>query len=78
MRAVAQQFVGTSVAQRLRPGLQGQSLQPDLVKVARTFVDLQEARHEADYNTAWRTTRPDALGLIEQTEEAFSAGAQWS
>jgi hypothetical protein len=72
MRAVAQQFVGTSVAQRLRPGLQGQSLQPDLVKVARTFVDLQEARHEADYNTAWRTTRPDALGLIEQTEEVFA------
>ncbi len=71
MRTVAQQFAGTSVAPRLSPGLQGQSLQPDLVKVARAFVDLQEARHEADYNTAWRATRPGALGLIEQTEEAF-------
>ena len=31
MRMVAQQFAGTSVSQRLRPGLQGQSVQPDLV-----------------------------------------------
>lgn len=36
------------------------ALQPELELVAATFVDLQHARHEADYNTAWRPTRPDA------------------
>ena len=72
MRRVAQQFAASSVAPRLTPGLQGEPLQPELELVAATFVDLQHARHEADYNTAWRSTRPDALGLIEQTEDAFA------
>lgn len=72
MRKVAQQFAASSVAPRLTPGLQGERLQPELEMVAATFVDLQHARHEADYNTAWRSTRPDALGLIEQTEDAFA------
>ncbi len=70
MKKVAQQFANANVAPRLSPG---QSLQPELRKVAETFVDLQEARHEADYNTAWRATRPDTVGVIEQTEQAFSA-----
>jgi hypothetical protein len=72
MKKVAQQFANASVAPRLSPGLQSELLQPELRKVAETFVDLQEARHEADYNTAWRATRPDTLGVIEQTEQAFS------
>ena len=38
---------------------------------AETFVDLQQARHDADYNTAWRASRSGTMGLIEQTEEAF-------
>ena len=72
MKTVAQQFANDSVAPRLSPGLQSESLQPELKRVAETFVDLQQARHDADYNTAWRASRPGTMGLIEQTEEAFT------
>lgn len=71
MKTVAQQFANDSVAPRLSPGLQSESLQPELMRVAETFVDLQQARHDADYNTAWRASRSGTMGLIEQTEEAF-------
>lgn len=46
-----------------------------LKQVAQTFADLQEARHEADYNPVRRFTRSDALRLVGQAEQAFAAWA---
>ena len=46
---------------------------PDLVTVATAFVDLQDARHEADYNTARRYTRQEATALVESAHQAFLA-----
>ena len=75
MRQVAQQFSSGGVSRKLGPGLNGQPLQPGLVRVAGAFVDLQEARHEADYDRARRFTRREVLDLVEQAEQAFE---DWS
>lgn len=45
----------------------------DLREVAQAFVDLQEARHEADYDLALRFSRSEAQALVDQTERAFAA-----
>ena len=55
---------------KLSPGLDGQLLQPELLSVAATFVDVQQARHEADYDTARRFTRVEVLDLIDRVEQA--------
>ena len=70
MRTVAQQFARGDVSPKLSPGLDGQLLQPELVNVAATFVDVQQARHEADYDTARRFTRMEVLDLIDRVEQA--------
>lgn len=43
----------------------------ELQAVARAFKDLQEARHDADYDMTRRFTRQEALVLIERAEQAF-------
>lgn len=40
--------------------------------VAATFVDLQEARHEADYNLSKAFTRAEARRLVAQADKAFT------
>ena len=72
MRAVARQFAGASVSEKLMPGLNGQPRQPELVALARAFVELQQARHEADYNRAHRVTRREVLYMVNLAERAFA------
>jgi len=43
----------------------------ELRYVAKTFVDLQQERHRADYNRAARFNRTDARALVFQVEKAF-------
>lgn len=43
----------------------------ELKSVARAFTDLQEARHDADYNLAKTFSRDEALALVDLTEQAF-------
>jgi hypothetical protein len=71
MKTVSQQFATNSVSAKLSPGLKGRRLQVELTRVAEAFVDLQQARHEADYDTAQRFTRREVLDLVEQAEQAF-------
>ncbi|MDE0256309.1 MAG: hypothetical protein OYG32_16070 [Rhodospirillaceae bacterium] len=68
----AGQFAGGGVSPKLRPGLNGLPLQPDLVALARTFVDLQQARHEADYDLARRFNRNEALDLADRAQAAMA------
>jgi hypothetical protein len=42
-------------------------------QVALAFVNLQEARHEADYNVTARFTRVEANNLITRVQQAFDA-----
>jgi hypothetical protein len=71
MKVVASQFASDNINAKLNPGLNGQPIQNQIRNVAAAFVDLQQARHEADYNTARRFTRREALDLVEQAEQAF-------
>ncbi len=72
MKRVALQFSSQTLASRLGPGLNGATLQPEIVNVATAFVDLQQARHEADYDTARRFTRGEVVDLLDQTKDAFA------
>src|SRR6266571_7604833 len=47
------------------------SVPPTLADVAETFVDLQDARHDADYNLMRRFTRAETSILIQRVETAF-------
>jgi hypothetical protein len=40
--------------------------------VAKTFVQLQEKRHTADYDNATFWTRTEALAQVKSAEQAFS------
>ena len=71
MKKVAQQFSNGGVSPKLNPGMNGQAVQPELAGVATTFVDLQQARHEADYDTTRRFTRQDVIDLVDRAQQAF-------
>jgi hypothetical protein len=43
-----------------------------LVRVGRTFVSLQEARHSADYDPNYRVSRRDALSALSEAEAAIA------
>ena len=43
------------------------------IVVISAFVDLQDARHEADYNTARRYTRQEATSFVDRAHRAFAA-----
>ena len=72
MKVVAQGFAAGNVSAKLAPALEGQTLQLDLMNVAAALVDLQQARNEADYDTARRFTREETLDLVAQAEQAFT------
>lgn len=44
---------------------------PALATIADAFVELQEARHAADYDVSDTFTRPDVLAKIALVEQAF-------
>lgn len=44
----------------------GENVPVPLQNVVQAFVDLQQARHEADYNLAKSFTRSEAQALIDQ------------
>ena len=72
MNKVAQMFAKDDVNRKLSPGLEGSPLQPKLINVAEAFVDLQQARHDADYNMAQQFSRQDVLDLIDQADQAVA------
>jgi len=51
----------------------GPMIPADIRLVARTFVDLQGLRHDADYNRSRRFTRIEALAAAQRSRLAFAA-----
>lgn len=51
----------------------GGPVPPDLEIVANAVIDLQEARHAADYNVDKRFSRSEASDVITQAAAAFQA-----
>lgn len=45
----------------------------ELTMVANAFVDLQEARHQADYDPTYKLKRSEARDLVERAESAIEA-----
>ena len=72
MKTVAKQFAARAVSPRLDPGLNKRPLQDELVRVASAFVDLQQHRHEADYDLRRRFTRVETLSIIAGARRAFA------
>ena len=71
MKTVAQRFATSTPPTKLERALNAQPIQPALADVATTFGDLQQARHEADYDLGRRFSRAEVLHLIDRTEQAF-------
>ena len=71
MYRVARQFAAGNVSSRLAPGLNGLPLQAELVRVANAFMDLQQHRHDADYDLGISFTRTDVLDIVRNAEGAF-------
>ena len=71
MKNAAKGFGAGSLAQVWQPLLAAPSL--ELQRVATTFVDLQQARHQADYDLSRRVNRDEAMDLVERVESAFKA-----
>ena len=72
MKSASTGFAKANVSNKVLPALRGHSLQVELKEVATAFVELQEARHAADYDTARRFTRQEANDIVQQAERAFS------
>lgn len=49
------------------------SVPPEVRQVAKAFVDLQQARHDADYNLLKTFTRQEALDHVTTAQRAFTA-----
>jgi uncharacterized protein (UPF0332 family) len=45
----------------------------DLKTVANAFIQLQQARHEADYNATQKFNRTDTFAHLQRAREAFDA-----
>jgi uncharacterized protein (UPF0332 family) len=72
MKVAAEGFANGNISPKIRPALGKLRVQPELASVASAFIDLQQARHEADYDTAHRFTRQECLDLVEQAEKTFA------
>ena len=45
----------------------------ELTRVAQSFIILQQARHDADYNLEKPLDRDDAIELVDQANSAFAS-----
>lgn len=70
MKRISKAFSGGSLPTSLAPALNG-PIPPDLRVTAKTFVGLQEARHEADYDLSRRFARAEVNDLIADTRDAL-------
>jgi hypothetical protein len=73
MKKVSQIIGNHKLPKALQPPGGGYLTPPDLKTVADTFVDLQLARHEADYDVSRTFRRKEALDFIELARRAFQA-----
>jgi uncharacterized protein (UPF0332 family) len=70
MRRVCDAFSGGTLPESLAAVLGG-PVSADLRNVADAFLELQQARHEADYNLSRSFTRGEVQDLIAKTRAAF-------
>ena len=71
MHTVCKSFAAGSSPSKLRPAFTGLAINPSLIAIAQTFLDLQEARHQADYNTHRLFHRSETLHYHQLTTKAL-------
>lgn len=71
MKAAAIAFREAPLPKRIAPALAKALPQPPLRAIAQAFVTLQQARHEADYDTGRRFGRQATLDFAEVATQAF-------
>lgn len=72
MNKASKSFAGGTLPQRFNTVSGGQAVPPNLRDVAKAFVELQQARHEADYNLARSFSRAEAQALVDRADQAFN------
>ena len=72
MKEAAKGFAARNVSSKILPALEGLPIQPELARLASAFVDLQQARHDADYYLGRQFTRQEAHDICDQADQAFS------
>lgn len=70
MRKVCSSYRGGTLPVHLA-NLCALPLEPELQRIADCFVELQEARHSADYDTAENFEKNDVLQKLNLVEQAF-------
>lgn len=73
MKKAAKSFAGGTVPDVWQAPMGEAPVSADLRDVASVFVNLQEARHEADYNFGRPFIRRDVYDLIDAAERAASS-----
>jgi hypothetical protein len=76
MLKVAKQISAGLLPRRFDSVKTAVAIPPELISVAKTFVDLQQARHSADYDLATAFTRNDAMAHIVRVQQAFDDWAE--
>lgn len=71
MRAVCKAFASGSVPPPVQPLVP--ALPADLKAVAQAFPELQDARHQADYDPVAAVNRTTAVDRVRQAVDAFAA-----
>ena len=61
----------TKPPRKVAAAFNGKPVSQKLIDVASSFVQLQQARHEADYNRVVRFSRKEALDLVDTAEQTF-------
>ncbi len=72
MRQASKAFASGGLPPNLHLILPG-GVPPEIRTIAGVFVDLQQARHSADYDVTQKLTRHDAQALVAQAERAFQS-----
>jgi len=71
MKQVCQEYSGATVVAGVLTVRPGVAIAPQLRDIGTAFVDLQQARHDADYDTATPLGHPDADLKVMMAENAF-------
>lgn len=71
MRDISRTFAGGILPAHIAAAVGNQPILPQLRDVARLFVELQQARHGADYDVSQTFIRSEVEELIRRTEQVF-------
>lgn len=74
MNKISKAFAAGEWPRRFDPIKGSLRLSQELKNIAKAFVELQEARHDADYDLGKKFTRSDAVSFVDKVKKAF---AEW-